>query len=319
MATLLGIDLGGTKLALAVFSTQGRVLFKKAIALEKRTGTAVGALIREQIEYLQKHYAKQNAIQSIGIAVPGISRRGQGTVWAPNIEGWEAYPLLAELQSVCGHLPVTIESDRSCYILGEMWQGVAQGCKNAIYLAVGTGIGAGIVMDGQVLQGADGIAGAIGWMALSRPFKSPYKDTGCFEYHASGSGLAHRAQQMLMEKEDYNGILKNLPVGKITAQEVFTAHEQGDTLAAVVVEDGIAYWGMAVANLVSLFNPQKIILGGGVFGPALKWIPQIRAEAAQWAQPISMQQVSIEASGLGCDAGVYGAGFLALQSLLPHA
>jgi glucokinase len=95
---------------------------------------------------------------------------------------------------------------------------------------------------------------------------------------------------------------------------VFAAYDNNDPLAKKVIEMGIEFWGMAVANLVSLFNPEKIIFGGGVFGPATKLIPAIKTEAAKWAQPISIKQVTIEAAALGSDAGVYGAAFLALKN-----
>src|SRR5678810_995824 len=102
------------------------------------------------------------------------SNSKNGTVWAPNIPGWDNYPLLEEMRKISGDIPVSVESDRSCYILGEMWQGNAKGTGNAIFLAVGTGIGAGIVVDGNVLHGANDIVGAIGWMALHHPYKEEY-------------------------------------------------------------------------------------------------------------------------------------------------
>jgi glucokinase len=110
---------------------------------------------------------------------------------------------------------------------------------------------------------------------------------------------------------EYHGALKEKPVEEITSHDVFAAYRNGDPLAARVLKQSIEYWGMAVANLISLFNPEKIILGGGVFGPAVSLIPDIIEEAARWAQPISSRLVSIEGSALGGDAGVYGAGWLA--------
>jgi len=103
--------------------------------------------------------------------------------------------------------------------------------------------------------------------------------------------------------------------GKITTQDVFSAYHSGDAVAAEIIAQAVEYWGMAAANLVSLFNPEKIIFGGGVFGPATELIPDIKREAEKWAQPISMKQVSFEASALAGDAGVYGAGFLAKKFL----
>jgi glucokinase len=315
--SISGIDLGATKVTFAVFSKEGIITSKETILLEQRTGKQVGSLIAERIKYLLESTETQgDKIKSIGISVPGISYTGTGTVWAPNIEGWNNYPLLQEIKNVAGDIPVIIDSDRACCILGEFWQGNARGCRNAVFLSVGTGIGAGILVNGEVLRGSNDIAGAIGWMALNKPFNDKYISCGCFEYHASGEGIAKIAREFLSLDNNYTGKLRNKPAAELTSYDVFGAYDHGDILATRIVEQCIEYWGMAVANIISLFNPEKIILGGGIFGPARKFIPEIRKEAEKWAQPISVKQVSIEESALSGDAGVYGAGYLALKKLI---
>lgn len=315
--SISGIDLGATKVTFAIFSKEGIITSKETILLEQRTGKKVGSLIAERIKYLLESPETQgDKINSIGISVPGISYTGTGTVWAPNITGWNDYPLLQEIKNVAGNIPVTIDSDRACYILGEFWQGNARGCRDAVFLSVGTGIGAGILVNGEVLRGSNEIAGAIGWMALDKPFNDKYISCGCFEYHASGEGIAKIAREFLSLDNNYTGKLRNKPAAELTSYDVFGAYDYGDIVATRVVEQCIEYWGMAVANIISLFNPEKIILGGGIFGPARKFIPEIRKEAEKWAQPISIKQVSIEESALSGDAGVYGAGYLALKKLI---
>lgn len=315
---LLGIDLGGTKLAIATFNKTGDILSRHKIALEGRKGKEVGALIIEQIkEAIRQADHKGDRILAAGISVPGISRQKEGTVWVPNIAGWDDYPLLKEVKAVCTDVSVVIDSDRACYILGEQWQGNAKGCNDAVFLAVGTGIGAGILVNGTVLRGAHDIAGAIGWMALNSAYSQDYVNCGCFEHHASGEGIANTARMLLKEQGTYSGELKAKDSSRLTAHDVFAAFANKDPLAVAVFERCVKYWGMAVANLVSLFNPEKVILGGGVFGPATAFLPAIKAEAQKWAQPISIYQYSLESSALGDDAGVYGAGLLALKSINP--
>lgn len=313
---LLAIDLGGTKLALGVFTSDGVLLHEEKIALNKREGAAVGELIKQQVEsiIIQQRQSGE-AVDAIGISIPGIYNRNEGTVWVPNIPGWECYPLLKEVQTVAGNIPVEIDSDRSCYILGERWKGAAVDCTDAVFLAVGTGIGAGILINGKIFRGANDVAGAIGWMALQRPFEDQYIECGCFESTASGEGIIKLTKKILAGKNGYNGALKNKSLESLKAIDVFDAYENGDFVAKEVVEHCIEVWGMAVANLVSLFNPQKIILGGGVFGPAVKFIPSIYDEAKKWAQPVSIKQVSIEPAALGNLAGLYGAAYLAMQNL----
>ena len=313
---LLGIDLGGTKLALALFSDEGTILFKESAALGNRKGKEVGTFITDMVVRIIYSGKKNgNEVKSIGISVPGISHVSTGTVWAPNISGWEDYPLLSEVQSVSGPIPVTIDSDRACYILGELWQGNARGCRDAIFLSVGTGIGAGILINGEILRGHGDIAGCIGWMALQRPYYDIYKGCGCFEHYASGEGIAKLARSFLSEDKDYDGELRSKSIEAIKSYDVFSAYDNGDPLAIKVISSCVEFWGMAVANLVSLFNPEKIILGGGVFGPGIKLIPAIRTEAAKWAQPVGFLQMSLEVSSLEGDAGVYGAGYLALKKV----
>jgi glucokinase len=309
--SVIGFDLGGTKLSGAVFSKDGKIISKETVLLEKRKGNEVGSLIKEQVKKLLSNHSD---VEAIGVSVPGISYSKTGNVWAPNIPGWDDYPLLKVIKEPAGEkIRVTIDSDRACYILGEVWQGSARGCKDAIFLAVGTGIGAGILVNGEILRGSNDIAGAIGWMALDRPFQEKYISCGCFEYHASGEGLAKVGKEFLQKEINYEGILNIKKENHLTANDIFEAYNQKDPLAEKVIRQAIEFWGMAVANLVSLFNPEKIIFGGGVFGPALIFLDDIKSEAKKWAQPISINQVKLEGSMLGGDAGLYGAGYLALK------
>ena len=312
----LGIDLGGTKVTFALFNHEGNIRSRETFALDDRRGPEVGKLITVNAA-VKKAVAEDEGdpVEAVGISVPGISRRERGTVWAPNIPGWDDFPLLREVTTVTSEIPVIIESDRSCYISGEIWKGNARGCRDAIYLAVGTGIGAGITINGELLRGSHDIAGAIGWMALSMPFRSKYAFCGNFEYYASGEGIARQAAEYIERNEKYQGELRKSSGEKVTSQDVFAARARGDIAAITIIDSAVEYWGMAAANLVSLFNPEKIIFGGGVFGPAIELIPAIRQEAEQWAQPISIKQVSFEPSALAGDAGVYGAGFLAMKHI----
>src|ERR1035441_4734760 len=144
---VIGLDLGGTKLAGALFIRSGKILQKSVVTLEGRQGRAVGELIHQEIKnLLAAAHAKRVKVSAIGVSVPGISHSSTGKVWAPNIPGWEDYPLRREILAALPdkRIQVVIDSDRACYILGETWRGVARGCRNAIFLAVGTGIGAGV-------------------------------------------------------------------------------------------------------------------------------------------------------------------------------
>ncbi|MDR3711416.1 MAG: ROK family protein [Puia sp.] len=312
---VLGIDLGGTKAAFFIFSAEGVVLHRDRILLRGAKSNAVAELIVRQISAsLGTAERIGQPVEAIGISVPGIVYHDTGAVWAPNIPGWDNYPLLQEIKTKFPHIPATIDNDRACYILGECWQGNTRGCRNAIYLSVGTGIGAGILAEGNILRGAGDVAGAIGWMALASPYREAYAACGFFEHYASGDGIARLAAHLLKKTPGYYGELSADP-SSINSYTVFAAFENKDLLALEVMDRCLEYWGMAVANLVSLFNPEKIILGGGIFGPAVSLIPDIKKEAAKWAQPIAAGQYVLEGSALDRDAGVYGAACLALRAV----
>jgi glucokinase len=313
---VIGLDLGATKLAGALFNADGNMVERALALLERREGDQVGRLIVEQVATLRGEAAARGCdVTAVAAAIPGIAHQKTGTVWAPNIGGWEDYPLRELLLRAVGKsCPVVVESDRGASILGEVARGAAQGCRHVIFLAVGTGIGAGILVDGAILRGVHDIAGAIGWMGLDRPYRPLYGRCGNFETHASGSGIARIAQELLGADPGYWGPLSGAPRESITAHEVFAAFAAGDGLAAKVVANAVECWGMVVANLISLFDPEIIVLGGGLFGPAAGQLDRIIAEARQWAQPISFPKVKICVSALGPEACLFGTRELARRA-----
>ena len=291
---LLGIDLGATKISAAIFNDDGDILQRSYSLLEGRSGEDAGILVCESIKSL----AKEFDISGAGICVPGIVYSKRGTVWCPNIPGWDDYPLGQRLKDSLGDIKIGIESDRTCYILGEKWKGAAKDCDNAIYLAVGSGIGAGILLDGRVIHGADDVVGATGWMALESEYDKDWDQCGCFETFASGNGIGYQASKLYGRE--------------VSSHQVFKLYAEGDEVAVKVIRKAVQMWGKGAANLVSLFNPEMIVFGGGVFsGAARELIPDIYHEALKWAQPISIKKTRFCASEVGSDAALLGAGYLA--------
>ena len=311
---VIGVDLGGTKIAAAIFDNFGNIKAKQVRLLNGAHGDKVGKLVNEVILSLMEGNPRQH-IKAIGICVPGIVYSKKDTVWAPIIPGWTNYHLKKRIESAVQNpkIKICIESDRTCYVLGEVWKGGAKGCQNVIYMAVGTGIGAGILIDGRVLHGHSDIIGATGWMALQNPYHEDFIPCGCFEHYASGNGIALQAQKALRCEKNYSGPLSCKPIEEVTSKDVFAAYYEGDLIARKVLDKAIEMWGMGAANLVSLFNPERFIFGGGVFGPAIEFIPRIYDEACKWGQPISMKQVKFRASKVEGEAALYGAGYLAIR------
>jgi glucokinase len=315
---VIGIDLGGTKIIGAFFDHEGNILCKSSHLLEKRKGGEVGQLVLQTIDELLELSAKSiTEVKALGICVPGIADSKTGLVWAPNIEGWESYPLQKEIENHIDHnIKVSVASDRTCYILGETWRGAARGSTNAIFIAVGTGIGVGMLIDGKIIHGHGDVVGAAGWFALETPYFDEYERYGCLESYASGDGIARQTRKLLKEGLLFTeSVLYAQEIESITTKDIFEAYGRGDSLAKFVIGKAIIMWAMAAANLVSLLNPEKIVWGGGVFGPAAQLLDRIYNEACRWAQPIAIRQVTFEKSQLSGEAGLYGAGHLALISL----
>lgn len=285
----VAIDLGGTKLASAVVDGLGKIVYRK------KATTARGeprATIDQIEQAIRQAGATAACAGKIGMIVPGIYFADNGCVWAPNLWGDRKIPLRAELEKRL-NVPIVIDSDRAGYVLGEQWMGIARGMSDCIYLAVGTGIGAGIISGGRLVRGASDIAGAVGWFALNPERKERYKEVGCWEAESAGPALARHA-------------------GQATAEGAVAAARNGDARAQNAIREAARYLGLGIANIVSLLNPRMIILGGGLMQAAELFMDIIRQTMEEWAQPVAGRQVRIEKSSLGEDAGLLGAARLAL-------
>jgi glucokinase len=308
----IGIDVGGTKISAALFTPEGKMSSRIKNPIETSYPEEINSQIIAIVKDLESVVEKNEAeIKAIGIAIPGIVYHASGKVWAPNIPGWEHYPLRDNLQREMT-LPFVLDSDRSAYVLGEQWCGIARGLKDVVFLAVGTGIGAGIIVDGVLCRGSEDIAGAVGWFALDPIFREEYAEMGCFEAEASGNSVARKAIQLIKVGE--SSIMHDLVNGNldgITAEIVTEAARKDDVLAKKVIDSTIKYLSMGIANIVSILNPQMIVLGGGLFQAGDLLLDPIRTEFRRWAQPIAAKNIKIELSSLGENAGLYGAGKLA--------
>lgn len=310
---VIGIDIGGTKIAASVVASNGTIHKKLRLAVEK---TSVEKSIEQMVELAHQAVSASalswHQIAAIGIVLPGVYFAETGNAWAPNLWGPDPVPLREPLQSWFPR-PVVLDSDRAAYVLGEQWLGAACGLTDVVFLAVGTGIGAGIIANGRLCRGASDIAGAIGWFALDPRKKEIYKQIGCFEAEAAGPSVARRAADRIASGD--TSLILKLTGGHleaITAELVVEAARKNDPLACRVLEETAVYLGMGVANIVSMLNPQMVVLGGGLLQAGDLLLEPLRREIVEWAQPLSAKQVRIERTWLGEDAGLLGAARLAL-------
>ena len=291
----VGVDVGGTKIAAAVVDSEGRIREKVRLKTERedrdRSVEQVAAAAREAVSAAGIAWEQ---VAAIGVDVPGIYYPDSGRVWAPNLPGWDRIPLRDWLSS---RLPrhVVGAADRAAYVAGEQWVGAARGLRDVVFVAVGTGIGVGICSAGRILTGAQGIAGAAGWFALDPCWKEEYARAGCWESESAGPAVARHA-------------------GTPDAETAVLAARRGDARARAALDRAADYMAMGIANLVSLLNPEMVVLGGGLMQAGDLLLGRIREGVPRWAQPLAAAAVRIELTGLGEDAGLLGAARLALEA-----
>lgn len=286
------VDIGGTKIAAARVSRSGKLSDYSAIPTPAVGGRKVVEAVVELLEGMPAR-----GIGAIAADVPGLAWP-DGRVWAPNIPGWKRMPLGAVLKKRFG-LPTLVESDRNAFVMGEAWQGAARNCRDVVFLAVGTGIGAGILTGGRLLRGHGELAGAVGWMALRNQYQPVYKSIGCFEAHASGTGI---------------GLAAGKEFGrKLSASELAAMARRGDKKAKQVLERAGHDLGLGLANLVDVLNPEVIVIGGGVAAAGKLILDVARKTMKQWGQPLAVRQVRVVRSKLGARAPLLGLARLAFD------
>ena len=288
MPAVLAVDLGGTKTAIARVDDDG--------AVSDRQTLASAHSLLESVDQIARAAKGTRHVDALGVIVPGIYEPRAGTAWCPNLWGTAHVPLRKALKEALD-IPILIDSDRAGYVLGEAWMGAARGLRHVLFVAIGTGIGVGILADGAVVRGASGVSGAAGWFALNPEWNGLYGAAGCWEAESAGPGVAREA---------------NLP----DAPAVVGAARSGDERALRVLRRAAHYSAMGIANLISAFNPEAVVLGGGLMvGAGDMLLDWIRVEVPRWAQPIAAAHCRIELTQLGDDAGLLGAAKLALDGI----
>lgn len=290
----LVVDLGGTKIAAARVDESGKIAHRVTVPTPPSGGPAVVSAIVDAVRRLP-----QNGASALGIDVPGLAYP-DGSVWAPNIPGWNRLSL-EKLVAKQFSLPVYVESDRNAYVTGEAWRGAARGCRDVVFLAIGTGIGAGIVSGGQLIRGSGELAGSLGWMALHQRFLPGYESIGCLESRLAGPSIARAATRIRKSKT--------------TTHDVIQLARQGDSTARKVLAEAGEYLGIALANIVSTLNPEMIVIGGGMAAAGNLLLAPARKVMLQWAQPLAVKQVRIVRSTLGERAALLGMAKIALDKI----
>ena len=304
---VLAVDLGGTKCIAAVVDAKGRIISRRSVAVDLRSSSAPVRQIINLAKELSPGKKVDKTFKSVAVAVPGLVRP-DGTVWAPNLPGWKRMPLARRL-TLSLKIPVLVESDRNAAVLGECWRGAGQGKTDVVVLMIGTGIGAGILSGGRILRGAHELSGCAGWLATHQDRGDQAISVGQLESLAAGPGIARMARKRITAGEPSS--LAQLDERAITAREVADAARRGDPLARDIFNQAGGLLGLGIANIISLIDPQVVILGGGVGVVAHLYLNSLRAAVRERAQPLAARQVKISVSKLGDAANLLGCARLA--------
>jgi len=294
----IGVDMGGTKFYGAVTDLGGDILFEETMPRHGTKGEASYSLLLQLIGKLfELAKSTHGHIMGIGVGVPGVTYHDHGIIeWAPSLE-WRNFPLGDRLTDHF-HLPVIVDNDVNLSALGEVWFGVGRDADNLVLINIGTGIGAGVVIDGALYRGTHEMAGEIGYLLPGREYlQKEYPGFGALELLAAGTGIASRGKEALGKK---NGPGNN---DQLSAEDVFDAHRRREKWATKIIEETIDYLAIAIAAVITFFDPEVIALGGGVVRSADLLIEPIKRRLTGKVPHVP----PIIASSLGTRAAVLGA------------
>jgi glucokinase len=311
---VLGLDLGGTKIAAGIVDSSGKL--RSALRIPTPASGVRGdlaALFDAAHSVVNAAGIPWKSVRAVGVGVPGAFDPQSRTVWAPNLPGWKRVPL-AGLLARALRKPTFVEADRNVQALAEAWL-VHPRARDLVFLTVGTGIGAGIIADGRVVAGSRGVAGAAGWMAIEREWQALFARIGCLEALGAGPAVTRLAREAA-RKNPHSAMGALLRSGQtLTAEQVVMAARRDDRIARRVLEEVGSHLGRGVAGMISLLNPEVVVLGGGLAGAGRFILDPLRAAARKWGQPLATRQVRIVRSALGEEAGILGAARYALLRL----
>jgi len=304
-------DLGGTHLRVALVDETGKIhqQVKRQTPKEDSRDAVVNALVSIADEW---RAAGHGPIAAASVMVPGAVNADQSVVLqAPNLPSLLNFQFKAVLQERLGW-PVVLENDANAAAIGEMWRGAARGCRDVVSVTLGTGVGGGVVLDGKLWRGAHGSAGEIGHTTVD-PFgglKCKCGNTGCLELFASATAIARMAHESLDQFPQTVLSAENL-----TAEKVYEAGSNGDELALAVFKRAGTYLGVGLANIMSLIDPEMIVISGGVVNGWDLFQAEMYREVSERAFRATAQQVRIARAELGDNAGLLGAARLAFDHL----
>ena len=303
-----GIDLGGTTAKVGLFTTSGKLLEKWEVPTD--TSNAGEHILENLAAAIQSKMQEKgltaDVVEGVGVGVPGpVLDSSIVPIVCANLGGWGNRNVSIELSQLLGGIRVLVGNDANVAALGEIWMGIAQGCRSAVMVTLGTGVGGGVIVNGKVIDGAHGAGGEIGHLCVN-PHETAVcgcGKRGCLEQYSSATGVVRCMKLLLEENPDTSCVLR----GKaFEAKDVFDAARNGDELAAREVDEMTDTLGMALASIANTVDPEMFLVGGGVARAGDVLFDPLAKHFKTYAFK-SCRETPIKAASLGNDAGIYGA------------
>ncbi|MFP7297639.1 ROK family glucokinase [Neobacillus niacini] len=317
---IAGVDLGGTTTKIAFINLNGEILHKWEIPTDnsnegQNITKNIANAINQKLADLNEQKTK---LIGIGMGAPGPIDYETGVVLNVVNLGWkDNFPLQDSLHSLTS-LPVVIENDANCAALGEMWNGAGKGARDIVCVTLGTGVGGGVIANGDIVRGINGAAGEIGHIT-SIPFGGAPCNcgkSGCLETIASATGIVRLAKDELLKAETQGQLAVIFAAnGSVTAKDVFDSARNGDEFAQQIIQEVGFHLGFVLANIANTLNPEMIVLGGGVSRAGDILLDKVNTNFSNFAFSAVKESTTLALATLGNDAGVIGAAWLIKNKL----
>ncbi|HEM4765154.1 TPA: ROK family glucokinase [Streptococcus suis] len=315
---IIGIDLGGTSVKLAILTTEGEIQEKWSIKTNilDEGGHIVPDIIDSIKQRFETHGLTKVDFLGIGMGSPGVVDSEAGTVIGAYNLNWKTLQLVKEQFETALGLPFFIDNDANVAALGEQWVGAGNNNPNVVFMTLGTGVGGGVIAAGNLIRGVKGAGGELGHITVD--FEAPFACTcgkkGCLETVASATGIVNLSRRYADQYAGDAKLKQMIDDGQdVTAKDVFDLAKEGDDLALIVYRHFSEYLGVACANIAAVLNPAYIVLGGGVSAAGEFLLDGVRKVFAENSFPQIKESTQIVLATRGNDAGVLGAASLVLK------
>lgn len=310
----IGIDLGGTNIAVGIVNEQGEIQYEGSCATrtEREPHEILDDMLALILNILEKSHTELKEIKAIGIGIPGLADNNGNVIFCVNL-GWRNVPLQEMLENIL-NIPVYIDNDATVAALAEYESGSMNNCKSGLLLTLGTGIGSGIILNGEVYSGFNGVGSELGHMVVGENFYDcNCGRNGCLETFASSTAIIRYTQKLIKEMNESTIIVAKAEgdINNINAKIIFDCAKEGDKIANLAVNRLVKYLSIGIINIVNFIDPEIISLGGGVAGAGQYLLDLVINEvmANKYYKELPIGKIVL--AELGNSAGIIGAAMIA--------